>query len=407
MAPHIGRLTALFVKKHNTPGLFGDGGNLYLQITNANARSWIFRYGNRYAGLGSAFNVTLEEARDLAYECRKLLREGVDPLEVKRTKQAQARLEAAKAISFRQCAAAYIEAHRAAWKDRKHLQQWQNTIEQHCGPINDLPVASVDTEGVLAALQPIWTITPETASRLRGRIEAILDWAKVHGYRTGENPARWRGHLDKLLPRKSKVRKVAHHAAMPYGEIPSFITKLRQRQGVAASALEFCILTAARSGEVLGAHRQEFDLDAAMWTVPAERMKGGKEHRVPLSVPALQIIKAMMAENTGSAFIFPGGNTGEPLTATALHRALRRMGIADATPHGFRSGFRDWAADCTHTANEVCEAALAHTIENRVEAAYRRSDLFEKRRNLMNAWGRFCTNVGAAEVVPLRITKRI
>jgi integrase len=255
-------------------------------------------------------------------------------------------------------------------------------------------------------LQPIWTTTPETASRLRGRIEAILDWAKVRGYRSGENPARWRGHLDKLLPRKSKVRKVAHHAAMPYGEIPAFMAKLRQRQGVATSALEFCILVAGRSGEVLGAHRQEFDLDAAVWTVPAERMKGGKEHRVPLSVPALQIIKTMTAENGGSAFVFPGGNTGEPLSATALHRALRRMGIDDATPHGFRSGFRDWAAECTHAANEV-EAALAHTIENKVEAAYRRSDLFEKRRELMNAWARFCTNAGAADVVPLKAVKRI
>jgi len=405
MTRHIGRLTALFVKKHKTPGMFGDGGNLYLQITNANARSWIFRYGGKYLGLGSAFNVTLEEARDLAYECHKLLREGVDPLEAKRNRKAQARLDAAKAISFRHCATAYIESHKAAWKDAKHLQQWTNTIEQHCGPINDLPIASVDTEGVLAVLQAIWTVVPETASRLRGRIETVLDWAKVRGFRSGENPARWRGHLDKLLPRKSKVRKVAHHAALPYAEVPGFITKLQQRHRVTALALEFCILTAARSGEVLGARKEEFDLDKAEWLVPGERMKGGRTHRVPLSAPALQIIKAMMAD--GRDFIFPGGNPGEPLSAKALHKALRRMGIDDATPHGFRSGFRDWAADCTHAANEVCEAALAHTIENKVEAAYRRSDLFEKRRDLMNAWARFCTNTGAADVVPLRAVKRI
>jgi integrase len=391
----------LFVKKHKTPGLYGDGGNLYLQITNANARSWIFRYGSRYAGLGSAFNVSLEEARDLAYEYRKLLREGVDPLEVKRTKQAQARLEAAKAITFKQCASAYIESHKAAWKDAKHLQQWTNTIEQHCGPINDLPVQQVDTEGTLAVLQPIWATIPESASRLRGRIETVLDWAKVRGYRSGENPARWRGHLDKLLPRTSKVRKVAHHAALPYAQVPEFITKLRQRHSVTARALEFTILTAARSGEVLGARREEFDLDAAVWAVPADRMKGGREHRVPLSAPALQIIQSMMTK-TGGEFIFPGGSPGERLSDKVLHKVLRRMGVA-ATVHGFRSGFRDWAAECTHVANEVCEAALAHTVGNKVEAAYRRSDLFEKRRALMDAWSRYCSNTDdAATVVSLR-----
>jgi integrase len=405
MAPRIGRLTALFVKKHKTPGRFGDGGSLYLQITNANARSWIFRYGKHHAGLGSAFNVTLEEARDLAYEYRKLLREGVDPLEARKARKAQARLEAAKAITFKQCAEKYIEAHRASWKGHKHLQQWQNTIEQHCGLMNDLPVQAVDTEGVLAVLQPIWTTIPESASRIRRRIEAILTWATVRGYRIGANPATWRNHLDKLLPQTSKVRKVAHHAALPYSEVPAFITKLRQRQGVAASALEFCVLTAARSGEVLGARRCEFDLDKAEWLVPGERMKGCKPHRVPLSVPALQIIKAMMAENTGE-FVFPGGNTGEPLSPRALHKALRRMGV-EVTVHGFRSSFRDWSAEWTHVANEVCEAALAHTIENKVEAAYRRSDLFEKRRDLMNAWARYCTNVGAADVVPLRAVMRI
>jgi integrase len=230
-----------------------------------------------------------------------------------------------------------------------------------------------------------------------------LDWAKVRGLRTGENPARWRGHLDKLLPRKSKIRKVAHHAALPYAEMPGFLTKLRQRHGVAALALEFCILTAGRSGEILGARKDEFDLGKAEWLVPGERMKGGRPHRVPLSAPALQIIKTMAAENTGSAFIFPGGNPGEPLAAKALHKALRRMGVEGVTVHGFRSTFKDWASECTSVANEVSEMALAHRIESGVEKAYRRGDLFEKRRSLMDQWGRYCTNAGDADVVPLRL----
>jgi integrase len=382
--------------------MYNDGGGLNLQVTSATAKSWIFRYGGRYLGLGSAFSTSLQEARDSAYELRKLLREGGDPLEVKRTKQAQTRLEAAKAITFKQCATAYIEAHRAAWRDARHLQQWQNTIAQHCGLINDLPVQQVDTEGVLAVLQPIWATIPESASRIRGRIEAILDWAKVRGYRTGENPARWRGHLDKLLPRTSKVRIVAHHAALPFSEVPAFMAKLRQRQSVAALALQFCILTAGRSGEILGAKKEEFDLGKAEWLVPGERMKGGRLHRVPLSAPALQIIKAMMAENTGSELVFPD-KSGEPLLSKDLHKAL--MGV-EVTVHGFRSTFKDWASECTSVANEVSEMALAHKIESGVEAAYRRGDLFQRRRDLMDAWGRYCTNAVDAAVVPLRPAKQ-
>jgi hypothetical protein len=347
MTRRIGRLTALFVKKQKTPGLFGDGGNLYLQITNANARSWIFRYGNRYAGLGSAFNVTLEEARDLAYECRKMLREGVDPLEVRRTKQAQARLEAAKAISFRHCATAYIEAHRAAWRDAKHHQQWNNTIEQHCGLINDLPVQSVDTEGVLAVLQPIWATIPESASRIRGRIEAVLDWAKVRGYRTGENPARWRGHLDKLLPKLSRVRKVVHHAALPYSEVPAFIAKLRQRERVTSKALEFAILTAARSGEVLGAKRDEFDLDAAVWTVPAERMKGGNTLRLGAIVAAFAIRLGILDKDS------------------VLLEPLDRIGVSAATDF-MRDQIKHSAADFVFV---IVEGALRQIDRDRAVVA--------------------------------------
>jgi integrase len=385
--------------------MYGDGGGLWLQITSSNARSWIFRYWvaerrqSREMGLGSLHVVSLQEARDLAGEYRRMRRQGVDPIEARHDTRAQRRLEAFKATTFKQCAEAYIDAHRAGWRDAKHRQQWANSLAQHAEPIiGNLPVQAIDTTAVHKVLQPIWTSIPETAARLRGRIEAILDWAKVLGYRTGENPARWRGHLDKLLPKLSRVRKVEHHAAMPYARIPEFITELRERDGAAARALEFCILTATRTGEVLGARRQEFDLDKAVWTVPAERMKAGVAHRVPLSPAALQVVKAM----NGGEFVFPGGNPGEPLSPKALHKALRRMGVKDATPHGFRSAFRDWAADCTHVANEVCEAALAHTIENKVEAAYRRTDLFEKRRELMNAWARFCTDAGDADVVLLR-----
>jgi integrase len=404
---HIGRLSATFVKKHKTPGLYGDGGNLYLQITSANARSWIFRYGNRYAGLGSAANVTLAEARDLAYECRKLLQEGVDPLEARKTKKAQAKLEAAKAMTFRECALGYIEAHKAGWKNKKHLGQWRTTIAQHCGVINDLPVAAVDTDGVLAVLQPIWTTRTVTASRLRGRIEAVLDWAKVLGYRTGENPARWKGHLNKLLPKPSKVRKVVHHPALPYSRLPEFIAKLREREGVSAKALEFCILTAARTSEVLGAQPEEFDLKAGIWTVPAGRIKAEREHRVPLSAAAAQIVAAMMADSPGNALIFPGDNPGEQLDDKALSGVLSRMGVKEATVHGFRSTFRVWCAEKTSVPREVAEAAIAHKVEDETEAAYQRSDLFAKRADLMNAWARFCDGAGEAKVVPLREGKNV
>ncbi|HET8920458.1 MAG TPA: integrase family protein, partial [Xanthobacteraceae bacterium] len=269
MARHLGKLTALFVARAKRPGLYSDGGNLYLQVESESARSWIFRYAGRYMGLGSTLVVALQEARDLAHECRKLRRQGIDPIEARRAQQAQRRLDAAKAITFKQCAEAYIRAHRAGWGDAKHIQQWENTIATYADPIiGALPIQAVDTALVCKILEPLWTSKPETASRVRGRIERILDFAKVRGYRDGENPARWRGHLDHLLPARSKVHKVVHHAALPYIQIPAFITALRAREGAAARALEFVILTAARSGEVLGAKSEEFDLNGAVWTVP-------------------------------------------------------------------------------------------------------------------------------------------
>src|SRR5262245_19496996 len=404
MTRHIGKLTALFVARAKRPGMYSDGGNLYLQVDSESARSWVFRYAGRYMGLGSAFVVSLQQARELAHEYRKLRQQGIDPIEARRSEQARQRLEAAKTITFKQCAEAYIAAHRIGWRDTKHVQQWQNTLATYADPIiGALAVQAIDTGLVHKVLESIWSIKPETASRLRGRIESILDWAKVRGYREGENPARWRGHLDKLFPSRSKVRKTKHHAALPYADVPEFIAALREREGSAAHAFEFCILTAMRSAEVLGARWDEFDLDAGVWSVPATRMKAGREHRVPLSSNALQIIKQMAGSE---GFVFPGGESGRPLSPRALWKALSRMGVKNATPHGFRSSFRDWAAECTGFPNHVVEMALAHSIGDRVEAAYRRGDLFDKRRRLMDAWTQFCnTPIATGTVIPLRATE--
>jgi integrase len=423
MTTLIGKLKALNVARVKQPGMYGDGGGLWLQVTSGDARSWIFKYWvqdrdpatgapvrdkagkvrgrTREMGLGSLVIVSLQQARELAGEYRKLRRQGVDPIEAHRAGKMQIALNAAKAITFKQCAEGYIKAHRAGWRDAKHLQQWQNTIAAYAEPIiGALPVGDIDTPLVLKVLEPIWTSRPETASRLRGRIERILDFAKVRGYRAGENPARWRGHLDHLLPHYRKVKKVKHHAALPYAEAPAFITELHTRDGVGARALEFAILTATRSSEALGAKWDEFDLKGAMWTVPAARMKSGKEHRVPLAPSALKIIKDMADKN--GEFVFPGDNPGRPLAEKALWKVLYRMQAQNITVHGFRSTFRDWAADRTNYPNHVVEMALAHTIGG-VEGAYRRGDLFDKRRRLMDEWARYCSRAASAgAVVPLR-----
>jgi integrase len=392
MTRHIGKLTALKVSREKRPGLYGDGGGLSLQVTSATAKSWIFRYGNRYLGLGSAFTVSLQEARDLAHECRKLRQQGIDPIAIKRAKAAQVKLEAAKAITFGQCATAFIDAHKAEWKNAKHLSQWTNTVQEYCGPINDLPVQQIDTALVLKVLQPIWNTRTVTATRLRGRIESILDHAKVSGYRDGSNPAVWRGHLEHLLADPSKVTNKRNHAALAYSAVPAFMAKLRQQEGIAARALEFAILTAGRTGEVVGARWDEINLNDAVWVVPPERMKAGKEHRVPLSPAALAIIPA--ARRSGE-LVFPGSSQ------KALYNLLRRIN-PDVTTHGFRASFSTWAAEQTSVAREIVEAALAHAVENKVEAAYKRTDFFQKRRGLMDVWSRFCTNAGDAGVVRLR-----
>jgi integrase len=377
--------------------LYPDGGGLYLQVTpgdRGDSKSWIFRYATgagkeHYMGLGSLNAVSLTEARERAAECRKLREQGKDPIQERESQRAAVAAENAKAITFDQCATEYIAAHRTGWRNSKHASQWENTLATYVSPVfGKLPVRAIDVGLVIKALEPIWSTKPETASRVRGRIEAVLDWAAARNFRDADNPARWKGRLDKLLPRRSKVRAVKHHAALPYDDIGSFMLDLREREGVAARSLEFAILTVARTGEVLGAQWPEIDLKAKVWTVPAGRMKGGREHRIPLSEAVLAILKRMAKAREGD-HVFPGDRRAM-LSNMALLMLLRRMGRGDLTAHGFRSTFRDWAAERTNFPNEVVEMALAHAISDKTEAAYRRGDLFEKRRKLMDAWAAFC-----------------
>jgi integrase len=376
--------------------MHADGGGLYLQVTPSGAKSWIFRFmlhgRAREMGLGPLHTISLAEARERARECRKLRLDGIDPVEARSAKRAKERLAAATAMTFAECAERYIAAHRTGWRNPKHAAQWPSTLQTYAYPVFGLlPVQAIDTALVTKAIEPIWQAKPETASRVRGRIEAVLDWAKVRGYRDGENPARWRGHLDKLLPARAKVRKVEHHPALPYAVMGEFVASLRQQEGVAARALEFLILTAARTGEVIAARWNEFDLAEKVWTVPADRMKAGKEHRVPLSAAAVAIIEQMQATRVADQqFVFPGGKLGKPLSNMAMLKLLQRMGRGELTAHGFRSSFRDWAAERTNFPREVAEMALAHTVGDKVEAAYRRGDLFAKRRRLMEEWARHC-----------------
>jgi integrase len=353
-------------------------------------------------GLGSTATVSLADARDCALECRKLREQEIDPIEARETARRQAALERAKSLQFREAAATYMAAHRVAWKNDKHSAQWTSTLKTYAYPLlGDVSLQAIDTLLVMKVIEPIWTTKPETANRVRGRIETILAWATVRSYRQGENPARWRGHLDKLLPSRFKVRKTQHHSALPYAELPAFLTSLRVQGGIAARALEFTILTAGRTGEVIGARRSEFNSREKLWTVPAERMKSGKEHRVPLCDCALELIPT---ENVcDEDFVFPGGRAGQPLSNMAMLKLLERMGRDDLTVHGFRSTFRDWGSERTNFPGEVVERALAHTIDSKTEAAYRRGDLFEKRRRLMDAWAQFCGKMPVpSTVLPLR-----
>ena len=396
MATLGGRLSSLKVMHAREPAMLADGDGLYLQVTRANARSWIFRYfrngKSHEMGLGSLKAIGLAAARLKAAECRELLADGIDPIAARDVERAQRAVEDARAITFDHCADAFIKAHSRGWKNQKHIAQWKATLRTYVSPVfGSLPVQAVDVALVMKVLEPIWTTKPETAARMRGRIELVLNWAKARGYRTGENPALWKGHLDNLLPAHSKIVKVKHHAALPYDQIGQFIDALRRQDGIASLALEFAILTAARTGEIIGAQWGEIDLTAKVWTVPASRMKGGREHRVPLSADALAVLKKV-SKGEPEEFLFSGRNK-RPLSNMALLMLLRRMGHNKLTAHGFRSTFRDWAAERTNFQREVAEAALAHVIDNKVEAAYRRGDLFEKRRRLMAAWGEFVTKI--------------
>jgi integrase len=393
----IGKLTALKVNKKKLPGMYADGGGLYLRVTDNGTKNWVFRFTlngrPRWMGLGPLHTVSLAEARNRAAEFRLQRHDGIDPIDARRAERLQAQLDAAKAVAFKDCAARYIAGHKAGWRNPKHAAQWKATLATYAEPVmGGLSVQAIDTALVLKVLEPIWTTKSATADRVRGRIESILDWAKVRGYRTGENPARWRGHLGKLLPARSKVRRVEHHAALPYAEMPGFLVGLREQEGIAARALEFAILTAARTGEVIGARWDEIDLLDKTWTVPGTRMKAGREHRIPLSGRVLAILEEVQPlRHAKDGFVFPGGKPGRPLSSMAFLRVLRRMERDDLTAHGFRSSFRNWAAERTNFPSEVPEMALAHTVSDKTVAAYNRSDLFERRRRLMAAWAAFCT----------------
>lgn len=404
-----GKLTTLMVRKLTKPGRYGDGGGLWLQVRDGGRRSWLLRYmldgRARQMGLGAEADVPLAEARDLAREARKLARSGVDPIEQRRERR---RAGQGAGMTFRDVAQLYIAAHEATWRNDKHRAQWTSTLDTYAHPVlGGLPVQAVDTGAVLRVLEPIWREKPETASRLRGRVESVLDYATARGWREGDNPARWRGHLANLLPSRAKVAAVEHHAALPWQEAPAFMARLAGQEGVGARALAFTILTAARTGEALGATWGELDLDAAAWTVPARRMKAGREHRVPLSAPALAVLRALRpGDARPDAFVFPGAKEGQPLSNMAMAAVLRRMGRGDLTVHGFRSTFRDWCAEQTAYPREVAEAALAHTLRDKVEAAYRRGDLFERRARLMAEWAGYLARPAApAEVVPMRRAK--
>ena len=396
------------------PGRYGDGFGLYLHVhpkrpsKRQSSASWVLRYqrnGREHMlGLGPQHTVTLKEARERAKAARLQLLDGVDPIKQKATDREARRVAAGRSLSFADASKGYFAQHEAKWKSRKHRAEFQSTFQSYVYPkIGSLPVAAIDTGEVLRCLEPIWNDKTVTANRLRGRIEAVLNYATVRGYRTGPNPARWRGHLSNVLPARSQIAKVEHHAALPFTELPEFLAALRSRDGSAARALEFAILTAARSGEVIGATWDEIDLKNKVWTVPARRIKGGREHRVPLSARAIELLNEVHRESD-NPHVFIGSRANSGLSKMAMTMVLQRMQRDDITVHGFRSTFMDWSHERTTFPKVVIDMALAHVIGDKVEAAYRRGDLFQKRAALMTEWGKYCTAapVKEGEVVPLR-----
>jgi integrase len=383
------------------PGKYSDGGNLYLIVSDTGSRKWVLRFTWRSRakemGLGSAASVPLADAREKAASARRKIAEGLNPIEERKRDGG--------IPTFGEMADDVRETLSAGFRNEKHKAQWKSTLEAYAGPLRNKPVDTIATDDVLSVLKPIWTTKAETASRVRGRIEKVLDAAKAKGFREGENPARWRGHLDHLLPRPSKLAR-GHHAAMPYEDLATFIAKLRKREATSALALELCILTAVRSGEILGMRWTEIDPDKKIWTVPAVRTKAGREHRVPLSPRAVAILRRV-EKLKSSDFVFPGQARNKPLSNMAMEMVLRRMKIENATVHGFRSSFRDWAGNVSNFPREVVETALAHVIGDKAEQAYRRSDALEKRRKLMDAWATYCEPSIPANVVPIRKRKSV
>lgn len=402
----INRLSARGVTAAKKPGRHADGGNLYLVVDTSGAKRWTLLYRDRRnggklreMGLGSLNAVSLAEARQKAADARKLIDGGKDPIEAKKFARAA---ERGAATTFGDFADAFVDGLAPGFRNAKHVAQWRSTLTNDAASLRDKSVADIGTDDVLAVLKPVWTAKPETASRLRGRIERVLDAAIAQGLRDGANPARWKGHLKSILPTPEKLKARGHHSAMPVADVPAFVHDLRRRDAAAARALEFAILTAARTGEVMGATWAEIDLNAAVWTVPAERMKAAREHRVPLSGRALAILAEMKGDRQEpKGFVFAGQRRDQPLSSMAFLMLLRRMNVK-TTAHGFRSSFRDWAGDHTSFPREIAEAALAHAISDKTEAAYRRGTALEKRRELMEMWARYCEGSQSAKVVLLR-----
>lgn len=399
MARQVNRLTAKGVSSISTPGRHADGGGLYLIVDKSGAKRWAFLFRQngrpREMGLGGILAVPLARARALAQEARSAVAEGRDPLKDRDRQKVSP--------TFGEVADNLVDSLKTQWRNEKHIAQWGMTLREYAKPLRPMPVEAITTEDVLKVLKPIWQTKPETASRLRGRIERVLDAAKALGLRSGENPALWRGHLKNLLPSRQKLTR-GHHAALPYTEMPAFIEKLRANRSVSAMALEFTILTAARTNEVLGARWKELDPSLNIWTVPAERMKAGRPHRVPLSPRTVLVLEQMSEARTqadGSAFIFPGQKRDRPLSNMSMQMLLRRMQMSDVTVHGFRSSFRDWVGESTNFPREIAEAALAHVVGDETERAYRRGDALEKRKRLMDAWSSYLELTASDNVVRL------
>ncbi|MFK5914055.1 MAG: integrase arm-type DNA-binding domain-containing protein [Woeseiaceae bacterium] len=410
MAKQVDKLTALKVKNIKKAGWYADGKGLYLQVSESGSKSWVYRYQvngkEKRHGLGSLLGLSLVKARKAADYCRELRAQKIDPMEYKRKLAAEKLLEEAQGITFKECAIAFIDSHKAGWKNPKHETYWRNTLNTYAYPvIGDLSVQAIDTGLVMKVIEPIWFTKTETASRVRQRVENILDWAKARGYRSGENPALWRGHIERLLPKRSKVQKVKHFSAMPYIELPNYFRSLRKIDTLAAKALAFTILTASRTSEARGALKEEISEKEQVWNIPAERMKSGRPHRTPLSDECSKILEE--AENyQKNSFVFPALKKEKSISDAALLKLLKTT-HPELTVHGFRSTFRDWCAEMTSYPRELAESALAHTLKDQTEAAYQRGDMLEKRRKLMEAWSDYCLNgKQSGDVIPTKYSQR-